>query len=103
MDPQEIKELVIASVTSALSAREVDPPEARLKQFSDDFVMIMDGIDAQELFKISSLLADFAGFLVSSLAQSMDADTDELMHYLATQMLNTRIVGVESGLEDLPD
>ncbi len=103
MTPQEVKELVIASVTSALSAREVEPPSARLKQFSEDFVMIMDGIDSGDLFKISSLMADFAGFLVDSLARSMDADVDELMHYLATQMLNTKIVGVEDGEDDLPD
>lgn len=91
MDTQEVKETVIASVTSALSARQTDDMDERLNQFGKDFIMIMDGIDGHDLFRVSSLLADFSAFLVCQMAEQLGTEADSLMHYLATQMLNVPI------------
>lgn len=91
MEIQDVKERVIASVTSALAARGIEPPEKRLEQFGEDFIFIMDGIDGHDLFRVTSLLADFSAFLVSQLAEQLEADPSSLMHFLATQMLEMQV------------
>lgn len=95
---QDIREIAVAAITSALHARQQDTNEKRIQQFGHDFAMLLgEQILASDLFRLSSLLADMNGFLVELLAKKYETDPTELMQYMAIQMLDIGITEHEPG------
>jgi hypothetical protein len=89
--PNEMKELAVATVTSALNARSLESQEDRIKQFASDYHMLMEDADGADMFRLSSLLADLSASMIEMMAHMMDSKPETVMAYLAQQMAETPI------------
>lgn len=83
---QELKETAVAVVTAALNARSCETVEARIDQYSHDFTMLLDDITGEELFRLTSLLADMNSFLLETLSHYLEIDRDVVMRYFAQNL-----------------
>lgn len=97
--PSDLKKLAIATITSALAARQQTDADVRHKQFSDEFLMLVDDITGTDLFRLTSLLADLGASIVEQLAHVLGSDSDKVMEYLAQQMLGTPMVNGDGETE----
>lgn len=89
MDSETLQEIAIATVTSAVNARAQETMEERVRQYGDDFSILLDGMTGEDLFKLTSLLADLSGFLVGIIAQTRDVSPEVAMQFIAQQMMKT--------------
>lgn len=87
MDTESLREIAVATVTSAVNARAAETIEERIEQYGDDFSILLEGMTHEDLFRLTSLLADMSGFLVGLIASSKDIAPEVAMQFIAQQML----------------
>ena len=87
VDTESLREVAVATVTSAVSARALESMEARIKQYGDDFSILLEDMTGDDLYRLTSLLADMSGFLVGLVAHTKEVSPEVVMRYIAQQML----------------
>lgn len=88
VESEEIKQLAVAIVTSALNARALDGDE-RIERYQSDFVFLTENMTGDDFYRMASLLGDMAGSFVELIAEFSMSDPETAMIYLAKSMLNT--------------
>lgn len=88
MDAEELKQLAVGVITSAVNARPL-PVDGRIDQYGKDFIMLTQGMTVGDLYRLCSLLADIGGSFVEMLSDFSEVDTNEMMQFLAKQVLST--------------
>lgn len=88
MEADELKQLAVGVITSAVNARPL-PMDGRIDQFGKDFIMLTQGMTVGDLYRLCSLLADISGSFVEMLSDLSDNEPTEMMQFLAKQVLGT--------------
>lgn len=81
--PDEILNIGVSMVTSALSARNTSNMDTRLKQYSDDLSMFLSEMNPVDTIVLNSFMADFAASLVIMVSESTGIPADECMKIIA--------------------
>lgn len=100
VDADSLREIAIATVTSAVNARAQETMEKRIEQYGDDFAILLDGMDGDDLFRLASLLADMSGFLVGLIAHTKDIAPEVAMQFIAQQMMTVATTDEDENDEE---
>lgn len=95
MQREEVKELSIAIITSALSARTIDDTKDRSAQFGSDFMLLLKDCDGTDIVMLTSLLADISSSLVEALATLLETSPEDTMAWFAQRLLAMPLAGEE--------
>lgn len=88
VESEEIKQLAVAVVTSALNARALEG-EDRITRYQSDFVFLTENMSGDDFYRMCSLLGDMAGSFVELIADIAMSEPEETMIHLAKSMLDT--------------
>lgn len=100
METQELKEVAVSLVTSAVNARSQDSADERASMYAQDFGILMDGAQVADLYRLTSLLGDMGAMLIEMLATTLDIPADVAVQYLVQNILEQEIETYKSRDDD---